>query len=86
MHGKTQLRVIRYDLHEPLVSPSQPAPVVHSRLRLGDWFAVIAKPVARFLDKWFKTHYVGCGPCGARQQAMNRWPAKFILWLKSLTI
>ena len=85
MQGESKLVIVRPDLHEPRPY-APPPPGRWDWVRPGDWFAVIAKPVARFLDKWFKTHYVGCGPCGRRQQAMNRWPAKVIHWVKTLTI
>lgn len=81
MQGESKLIILRPDLHEPRMPSPKPPPF----LPLGDWFSIIAKPVARFLDKWFKTHYVGCGACGHRQEVMNRWPAKVILWAKSLT-
>lgn len=73
--------IIRRDLHEPITPPLPPP---KPWFRPGDIVAFFAHPVARFLDKWFKTHYVGCGPCGQRQQAMNRWPSKVILSAKKL--
>lgn len=83
MQGPTKFIIVRPDLDKPAPYPLPPK---WSWIKPGDWFALIAKPVARFLDKWFYTHYTGCGPCGKRQEAMNRWPAKVIHWLKSLTI
>jgi hypothetical protein len=85
MQGPTRLIILRPDLNVP--RPHIPPPRKwHSWIRPGDWLAVLAKPIARFLDKWFRTHYAGCDPCGQRQAAMNRWPAKVIHWFKTLTI
>lgn len=82
MRGESYLIILRPDLHEPIIH----APPTKPFFRPGDWFAFFAKPVARLLDKYFKTHYVGCGPCGQRQEAMNHWPAKVLKFLLTFYI
>jgi hypothetical protein len=38
----------------------------------GDIVAKVAQPIAKTIDKVFKTNVSGCGGCKARQDALNK--------------
>lgn len=37
----------------------------------GDAVALVAKPVARVIDRFFKTHLENCQACAERQKKLN---------------
>ena len=45
--------------------------VILTEMRLGDKVEIVAKPIAKVVDKVFKTNLQNCGKCGERKQWLN---------------
>lgn len=43
------------------------------RFKLGDFVAFFAQPIARILDRVFRSNIEGCQACQRRKAWLNRW-------------